>query len=208
MTYKKMRQNAYNGTIIQRRKLMNRKKKCVSVLLLCCLVAGCDKEKASKYQPATVKTGNIMNELTPQEKMVIEDKGTERPFTGKFCDFDEKGIYTCRKCGVALYESQSKFHSGCGWPSFDDAIDNAVTRSLDADGRRVEITCSNCGGHLGHVFEGEGFTDKNTRHCINSISMDFLPAERIERAIFASGCFWGVQHHVACTFSPLTSITF
>ncbi|MGE4286589.1 MAG: bifunctional methionine sulfoxide reductase B/A protein [Phycisphaerae bacterium] len=159
-------------------------------------MAGCDKEKPAEYPAATVKTENKMNELTPEEKMIIENKGTERPFTGKYCDFNEKGIYTCRKCGAALYESESKFDSGCGWPSFDDAIDDAVKRSLDADGSRVEITCAACGGHLGHVFEGEGFTDKNTRHCVNSISMDFLPAERIERAIFASGCFWGVQHHL------------
>ena len=113
------------------------------------------------------------NELSENEKYVIENKGTEYPFTGKYNDFYENGIFTCKKCNTPLYNSTSKFKSGCGWPSFDDEIQGAVKRVLDRDGRRVEIVCATCGGHLGHVFEGEGFTSKNTRHCVNSISLNF-----------------------------------
>ena len=113
------------------------------------------------------------NELTDEEKYVIENKGTEYPFTGKYNDFYEEGIFTCKKCNAPLYKSSDKFKSGCGWPSFDDEIKGAVKRIPDRDGRRVEIVCAKCGGHLGHVFEGEGFTAKNTRHCVNSISLNF-----------------------------------
>ena len=113
------------------------------------------------------------NDLTQEEKRVIENKGTEYPFSGKYNDFYEKGIFTCKKCNTALYTSNSKFSSGCGWPSFDDEIKGAIKRVPDVDGRRVEIVCATCGGHLGHVFEGEGFTEKNTRHCVNSISLNF-----------------------------------
>lgn len=115
--------------------------------------------------------------LTPEEKRVIEDKGTEQPFSGKFVNHKKQGTYTCRKCGQALFKSDDKFDSGCGWPSFDAEIPGAVARTLDPDGHRTEITCGNCGGHLGHVFEGEHFTARNTRHCVNSLSLSFLPSE-------------------------------
>lgn len=144
------------------------------------------------------------NKLTPEEERVIIHKGTERPFTGKFYYHDEEGIYTCKQCDAELYRSSDKFDAQCGWPSFDDEIEGAVTRTLDADGRRTEITCTNCGGHLGHVFLGERFTDKNTRHCVNSVSLGFKPLIEVqsleskpktETAYFASGCFWGTEYH-------------
>ncbi|EAX89801.1 methionine-R-sulfoxide reductase, putative [Trichomonas vaginalis G3] len=116
-----------------------------------------------------------MDPLTPEEAYVIERKGTERPFTNKYYNFKGQGKYICRKCGATLYYSKDKFESGCGWPAFDDNAKDAVIRFIDADGHRVEITCAKCGGHLGHVFEGEGFTAKNTRHCVNSISIVFVP---------------------------------
>jgi len=136
------------------------------------------------------------NQLTPEEERVIVHRGTERPFTGRFLEHKEAGTYTCRRCGAELYRSDAKFESGCGWPAFDDEIAGAVTRKPDPDGQRVEIVCSACNGHLGHVFTGEGFTAKNTRHCVNSVSLDFVPtvSRKTAAAVFAAGCFWGVEH--------------
>ncbi len=138
------------------------------------------------------------NDLSPQESRVIVNKGTEVPFTGEYANHYENGTYLCRRCGSALYYSSSKFRSDCGWPSFDDEIRGAVNRFPDPDGRRTEIVCSSCGAHLGHVFTGEHYTSKNIRHCVNSVSLDFVPVHlqpgRYGTAIFAGGCFWGVEY--------------
>ena len=122
-------------------------------------------------------TNQNYNQLNDEEKYIIEYKGTERPFAGEYDNFYEDGSYSCRKCNAELYRSVDKFDAHCGWPAFDKEVDGAVKHLPDPDGHRIEVECANCGGHLGHVFMGEGFTPTNARHCINSISMKFVPAE-------------------------------
>jgi peptide methionine sulfoxide reductase msrA/msrB len=139
-------------------------------------------------------------ELSAEETRVIVHKGTERPFTGRYDRHGDEGRYGCKRCGAVLFSSEAKFDAGCGWPSFDESIPGAVREAPDADGRRTEILCAACGGHLGHVFRGEGHTDKDTRHCVNSLSLGFEAEEdegaagETRRAYFAGGCFWGVEH--------------
>ncbi len=159
------------------------------------------KQNNSNISTITEKANKEMkyNKLTPEEERVIIHKGTERPFTGKYDNFFEKGTYNCKRCGTPLYNSDAKFDGHCGWPSFDDEIDGAVKCIPDADGRRTEIVCADCGAHLGHIFLGEGFTDKNIRHCVNSVSLSFIPLtfQKLpdkDTAIFASGCFWGTEY--------------
>lgn len=152
------------------------------------------------------------NTLTPEEQNVILRKGTERPFTGEYWDTKAEGTYICRQCNTPLYTSDDKFDSHCGWPSFDDELPGTVRRVPDADGRRTEILCAACGAHLGHVFKGEKMTAKDTRHCVNSLSIRFipkgepLPAPRVGRAIFAGGCFWGVEYFLQQS-DGVTSVT-
>ena len=144
--------------------------------------------------------------LTSEERAVIEDKATEAPFSGEYHDYFGNGVYACKRCDVPLYRSLDKFNASCGWPSFDDELPVAVRREPDADGRRTEIVCEHCDGHLGHVFHGEQYTDKNTRHCVNSLSMRFYAFldllekaragdDRYGVAIIAGGCFWGIEYY-------------
>jgi len=146
----------------------------------------------------TEETDMKYNKLTPEEEEVIVRKGTESPFSGEYCQHKEAGTYHCKRCDAPLFRSEHKFESACGWPSFDNAIPDAVREQPDPDGARTEITCAACGGHLGHVFLGEGFTDQNVRHCVNSISMKFVPLPHDETVVsktyFAGGCFWGMEY--------------
>jgi peptide methionine sulfoxide reductase msrA/msrB len=159
-------------------------------------MAGCTQNK-----PESKNQHNVTyKQLTQEEERVIVHKGTEAPFTGKYDKFSENGTYVCKRCGAALYHSTDKFDAHCGWPAFDDEIPGAVKRIPDIDGMRTEIECAACGAHLGHVFTGEGLTNKDTRHCVNSVSLDFIPAAQAagtDTAIFAGGCFWGVEYYMA-----------
>ena len=171
------------------------------IILTCSTFTMCaqtQKDKTKNINTMTPKEYMTLgfNELTPEEERVILHKGTELPGKGALLNVTEPGTYLCKQCDTPLYRSEDKFDAQCGWPSFDDEIEGAVTRVRDADGRRTEILCSNCGAHLGHVFLNEGFTHKQTRHCVNSISMKFIPdsEKELKKGYFASGCFWGTEY--------------
>lgn len=149
--------------------------------------------------------------LTAAEARIIEDKGTEPPFSGQYNTHSVAGVYTCRRCRAALYRSTDKFDAGCGWPAFDNQVPGAIKRQPDADGRRTEILCATCEAHLGHVFSNEGLTPRNLRHCVNSLALAFIPQAALPttfaRATFAGGCFWGVEYFMQQAHGVISAIS-
>jgi peptide methionine sulfoxide reductase msrA/msrB len=186
--------SVHSGPVVTKIKMNSMRNLVWMVMAIWFCSSGCAQDV--KNSAATPK----LQKLTAEEERVILHKGTEAPFSGKYNNFFEKGTYVCRQCGAALYTSADKFKSECGWPSFDSEIRGAVKRTPDPDGMRTEISCVACGAHLGHVFVGEELTPKNTRHCVNSVSLVFVPARsRIaatDTAIVAGGCFWGVEYYM------------
>lgn len=174
--------------------MVNRLLMCLLITLLAGLPVACTRAQNKEKQDEKEMK---YNKLTPEEERIILHKGTERPYSGEYVDNEALGTYVCKRCDAPLYHSADKFDSHCGWPSFDDEIKGAVTRYPDPDGMRTEIVCNNCGAHLGHVFLNERFTPKNTRHCVNSISLKFIPDKKnnMKKAYFASGCFWGTEYY-------------
>ena len=163
----------------------------ISLLLLLNILVACGQSN-NQNENKMIK----FNKLTQAEENVIANKATEHPYSGEYLNNTKEGTYVCKRCDAPLYNSNDKFDADCGWPSFDDEIKGSVKRVTDADGRRTEIICNNCGAHLGHVFLGENFTNKDTRHCVNSISLKFIPKKdkSLEKVYFASGCFWGTEY--------------
>lgn len=179
------------------KKIQDMKTRLIIIILVFLSFNACTQNKSPLNTARDIHTRS----LTPEEADIILHKGTERPFSGKYNNFFEKGAYACKYCGALLYRSDDKFSSDCGWPSFDDEMKGAVKRTPDPDGERTEISCIRCGAHLGHVFKGEGLTEKNVRHCVNSASLQFIPAgpdkkARTDTAVFAGGCFWGVEYYM------------